>query len=197
MITQLEILNHVLGVVGETPVTSADSNHPTALSATVTINRVDKEVQSFGWWFNTEYALTLLPDAQGEIVLPQNTLEVDPVATRSALVRRGSKLYDPVNHTFNIGVSVAVNIVLRLPIEDLPVTAASYIQHRCAYDYYVSDDGDETKSNRLEKEMDKAWARFQKEMLKVTNVNALDREAVALLQSRLQRGGYRTGILPV
>lgn len=198
MTTKLDILNHMLNVIGETPVTSADSNHPSALSATITLNRVDKEVQSRGWWFNTEYALTLLPNGSGEIVLPQNTLSVDPTSITSKLVRRGSRLYDPVTHSYNIGVSVAVDCILQLPIEDLPETAATYILHRSAYDFYVNDDGDETKSNRLEKEMSKAWAALQKEYLQVSNVDALDRQAVVELQYRLQRplGSYH-GKLPV
>lgn len=191
MTTKLEILNHMLNVVSEAPVSSADSSHPTAISALVVLNRVNKEVQSRGWWFNTEYGLNLLPDSNGHIVVPSDTLSIDPVDTSSRLVKRSGKLYDPINHTLVIDQAVPVNVVLQLPIEDLPESAALFIQHRAAYDFYVNDDGDETKSNRLEKTKDDAWAALQQEQLQSADVNSNNRPTSALLKSGIRQWGSR------
>ena len=189
--TTLEVLNHMLNVIGETPVTSAQSNHPSDLSAMVQLNRVNKEFQSRGWWFNTEYGLKLIPNESGEIIIPSGTLYVDPVDSQSKLTRRGGKLYDPVQHTFLINRPVFVTVILKLDVEDLPETAALYLMHKAAYDFYVNDDGDETKSNRLEKQVDKAWANLQSEELRVSNVNAMDRPTTAHLRLRTRQYGLQ------
>lgn len=192
MTTKLEMLNHMLNVIGEAPVSSVTSQHPTAISALVVLNGTSKEVQARGWWFNTEYGLTLLPNnVTGQIIIPSGTLYIDPTDVWSHLVRRGGKLYDPVNHTYNIGESVIVNAVLQIDEADLPETCALYIKHRAAYEFYVNDDGDETKSNRLMELRDKAWAELQQENLKAADVNSNNRPITALLRSRIRQYGYR------
>jgi len=197
MTTTLEVLNHMLNVIGESPVTDASSDHPSVLSAKVELNRVLKELQVRGWWFNTEYNLKLSPNESGQIIVPTGTLYIDPVDASSKLVRRGTKLYDPQNHTFVISTAVYVNLLLQLTIEDLPESAAMYVMHKSAYDFYVNDDGDEQKSNRLDKEVTRSWAVLQKEELKVTNLNAKNRPHVAQLTYRMkQHGGNYNPIYP-
>lgn len=189
MTTRLDVLNHLLGVIGETPVSSDQSNHPSVLSAMVQINRVSKELQSRGWWFNTEYDLVLQPNEAGHIIIPAGTLFVAPIAPFSRLTRRGGKLYDPERHTFVIGQAVTVNVVVQLDIEDLPETAALYVQHKAAYDFYVNDDGDETKSNRLEKQANTAWGFLRADELKALRTNANYRPASAFLRYRMKQQG--------
>lgn len=189
MTTTLDVLNHMLNVIGESPVSNPTSDHPSVLSAMVQLNRVRREMQTRGWWFNTEYALKLTPNELGQIIIPSDTLFIDPVDPFSHLVRRGGKLYDPVNHTFVINQPIYVNAVLLLEVEDLPESAAMYLMHKAAYDFYVNDDGDETKSNRLEKQVDRAWAVLQQEELRVSNLNAKNRPQVAELRYRMRQHG--------
>jgi hypothetical protein len=189
MTTTLDVLNHMLNVIGESPVSTVSSDHPSVLAAMVELNRVKREMQTRGWWFNTEYNLKLIPNELGQILIPTDTLYIDPVDAYSHLVRRGGKLYDPVKHTFIIDTSVIVNAVLLLPVEDLPESAAMYVMHKSAYDFYVNDDGDETKSNRLEKQVDRAWAVLQSEELRVSNLNAKNRPQVAQLRYRMRQSG--------
>jgi len=189
MTTSLEVLNHVLNVVGESPVSDYNSTHPTATSVRTQIVRVNKELQKRGWYFNTEYDLTLTPNELGQILVPSTTLFIDPIDPYSSLVRRGSKLYDPVEHTFIIDASVSVNCVLLLSIEDLVESAAMYVMHKTALDYYVNDDGDNTKAIELEKRVATAWAALQSEELKAANVSAMNRPAVQALRYRMQQYG--------
>lgn len=189
MTNTLDVLNHMLNVIGESPVSTVSSDHPSVLAAMVELNRVKREMQTRGWWFNTEYNLKLSPNELGQILVPSDTLYIDPVDAKSRLVKRGGKLYDPVQHTFVLGQPIFVNVVLLLPVEDLPESAAMYVMHKSAYDFYVNDDGDETKSNRLEKQVDRAWARLQQEELRVLNLNALNRPQVAHLRHRMRQAG--------
>lgn len=189
MTNTLDVLNHMLNVIGESPVSTVSSDHPSVLAAMVELNRVKREMQTRGWWFNTEYNLKLTPNELGQILVPSDTLYIDPVNAQSRLVKRGGKLYDPVQHTFVIDQPIHVNVVLLLPVEDLPESAAMYVMHKSAYDFYVNDDGDETKSNRLEAQVDRAWARLQQEELRVLNLNAMNRPQVAHLRHRMRQAG--------
>lgn len=185
MTTYLEILNHCMKTVGERPVSSPTSNHPTAIQARIEIDRLVKEVQTRGWWFNKEYDVPLSPDNNDHIIIPQGTLKITPLAPNRHLVKRAGKLYDPINHTYTIEDEVRANIILELEVSDLPETAAFHIMHKAAYDFYVSDDGDEAKATRLERTMALSWQALQAEQLKESRVNSNNRPVTAYLRSRI------------
>jgi hypothetical protein len=192
MTTQLEVLNHVIGVVGETPVSSVSSTHPTAQSALLTIQRVSKEFQLRGWWFNREECLVLSPTITGEIVVPSTTLKVDPTDSRSKLVWRGTRLYDSLNHTYNIGEAVTVNLNLLLPTNELPEVAAMYLMHKAAYEFYVADDGDADKAKALLFAEQRAEAALKAQQLQMSNVNAMNRPVTAYLKAGIGQFGGGT-----
>ena len=186
MTTRLEIINAMLASVGEQPVSSADSQHPSVISANEILNKIDRRVQQKGWWFNTEKALLLSKNLAGEIILPSNTLSVDPCDTASNLVQRGTKLYDRVNHTFSIGEDVYVDIIVQLPIDELTTHAADYIGAYAVYDFYVNDDGDDSKANKYDRERFDTLAALKAEHLRNSDLNAINRPAVAALVSRVR-----------
>lgn len=193
MTTKLEVINHVLNTVGEDPVSSPTSNHPSAAAARVTIDRLSKELQIRGWWYNKEYDLTLLPDGDGNIILPSNTLRAIITDPTSRLIWRGSKLYDPVNHTFNIGTSVVIDVVVQLDMEDMPESAATYLKHKAAHEFYVNDDGDRDKATELEKRVMFAWAEFYAEHLRMLKLGIGTNPSVAeMRRGTMQRGGGST-----
>lgn len=189
MTTQLEVLNHVIGVVGESPVSNVNSQHPTAQSALLTITRVSKQFQLRGWWFNREESLILTPNVGGEVIVPSTTLKVDPIDTSSKLVWRGNRLYDSRNHTYIIDESVTVNLNLLLPTNELPEVAAMYLMHKSAYDFYVAEDGDADKAKALLYESDKAYAEVRSHQLQMSNVNAKNRPVTAYLRSGIHQNG--------
>lgn len=170
MTTRLEIINAMLGVNGESPVSDADSNDPAAIQASNALTRIDRKVQSRGWYFNKEDIL-LSPNLAGEVVLPQNTLTADPVDSNSQYVKRGTKLYDRVNNTRVIGKTVNCTVILQLDIDELPETAAAYIMDKAVKEYYEDDDGDEAKARRLETRESESYAFLQREQLANEDVN--------------------------
>lgn len=193
MTTKLEVMNHMLSVVGEAPVTSASSNHPSALAASVELDKIAKEFQTRGWWFNREFAFPLTPEfSTGFVILPSNTLNVTPCNRTSALVQRGTKLYDPINHTFNIADTVYADIIVQLDIEDLPEAAAAYLKAKCALDFYVNDNGDQEKIKDLAFEVGRTWAEIQSAELKNAKINSSNRPITAYLRYRMHQQGART-----
>jgi len=127
--SKLDAVNTMLSAIGEAPVSSLSSGLVEAEIAESILNTIDREVQSMGWHFNTELNKSFAKTVEGEIILPTNILRADATLKANApnLVQRGLKMYDRVNHTFVIGVTVALDIVIQLIFDDLPEVAKRYI----------------------------------------------------------------------
>lgn len=174
MTTELEIINAMLAANGEAPVTAEDSTDPAAIQARNALARVSRTVQARGWWFNKEPEITLSHSpSTGEVILASNTLSVDPVDQSLELVQRGTRLYDRKNNTYNIGTSVVCNLVLQLPIDQLPENAAAYIMAKAVKTHYRDDDGDKDKIMSLTNDENEAFAYLQRENLAATGSNNL------------------------
>ncbi len=193
MTKTLDIINACLQAIGEDPVTDSTSSHPSAITARAHIARESRRIQARGWWFNHETKIKLLPNENGEIVIPSNTLKVDPSNPNIPYVQRGSRLYDPVQHTFNINAPVVCNLVLELDIEDLPETAFAYILAYSVRKFYVGDNGDPQKARDLKMDENEAWVYMKQEDLAASDVNSDTREVHQLLYARLQEPGSVNG----
>ncbi len=186
MTTRLDVLNSCLGSIGENPTTNADSNHPSVIAARTVLDRVTKALQMRGWWFNKEYNLTLSPNGDGEVVLPSNTLKCDPVRESVNYIKRGNKLYDPVNHTFVLSTAVEVNITVQLNIEDCPESMGDWIMKQTTYEFYRNDDGDSDKTQDLKTEARLAEVEVKKENLAASDVNSQNRPVSLLMMQRIK-----------
>jgi len=127
--TKLDAVNTMLSAIGEAPVNSLSSGLIEAEIAETILDTVDKEVQSMGWHFNTELNKSFAKDTNGEIILGSDVLRADATlkAQSPDLVQRGLKMYDRTNHTFNIGASTQLDVVVQLTFEDVPEVAKRYI----------------------------------------------------------------------
>ncbi len=130
--TQLDAINTMLSAIGEAPVNSLSSGLVEAEIAETILNTVNREVQSMGWHFNKEFNKSYAQDTSGEIILGSDILRADSTleANGKDLVQRGSKMYDRKNHTFNIGASVNLDVVVELDFDDLPEVAKRFITLR-------------------------------------------------------------------
>jgi len=195
--TKLEIVNHMLTTVGVRKTASLVSTHPAVQQAISILESVDVDFQGRGWWFNREYALTLSEDGDGHVAVPADTLSFSIVAStlqangpiaKARYVKRGTEIYDAVDHTFVIGSSLEADIVLQIEIPDMPSQAASYLKHLAAEAMYVDDDGDPLKMQRLKDRVTIAWQQLRAEELRVLATNALDSPIAQQLRYRIQTG---------
>lgn len=132
--TKLEAINIMLSSIGESPVNSLTSGLVDAEMAEQILDASSRDTQSMGWHFNTEIGYRIAPLATGEILLPANCMKVDNVAgeTEFDLVQRGKKLYDRRNHTYKIGKTVTVDMVIMLAFEEMPEAARRYVTLKSA-----------------------------------------------------------------
>lgn len=131
--TKLEAVNTLLDAIGETPVSSLNNTGLVdAVKAEKELMRTSRQVQLMGWNFNTFQNFAIPPDVDGNIILPSNTLKVDPVYDTQDYVQVGLKLFDNKTHSFNIGKTVKVDLIVLRDFEELPEAARNYITIRAA-----------------------------------------------------------------
>ena len=140
-----DAVNIMLASIGEQPVNSLNSGLVDAEMAETILDAQTREVQGVGWHFNTDFNKKFVPDSvSGEIKLPLDTLNVDAVGQSkyTRLVQRGDRLYDPINHTYDIGSKyseIYLDIVIELDFnknneskDSLPNYARRYITVKAA-----------------------------------------------------------------
>lgn len=175
--TELEAVNVMLSNIGESPVNTLDDSDVVDAGIAKTILRsVSREVQSRGWWFNTEIERVFTPTNDNRIQLPQNALRVDTAGTDRTsknFVQRGRFLYDVTNHTYDITEDAILNIVVGLNFEELPESARRYINLRAARIFQERMLGTPTISAFNDEDEAMALSMLRSEDLEAADMNML------------------------
>ncbi len=137
--TQLQAVNSMLSTIGEAPVNSLSSGLVDAETAETVLNEVSRDVQSFGWNFNTELDVIRGKNGDGEVQLTDNTLRADLASSvnkyrsnKNEYVQRGLYMYDKVQHTDIINKDLKLDIVYMLDFTLIPEVARRYITIKAA-----------------------------------------------------------------
>lgn len=184
-LTELDAVNILLMTIGERPVTTLETDGLTEVSiARHTLHQISRQVQAEGLRCNSEKAMPLVPDLDGIVRLPDNTLKAVPSDPYQDLVVRGGRLYDRANHTFHIGRTVKVDIVLFLPFEDLPQVVRDYITIRASRVFQAKILGSDVLYQYTVDDEQQAYLAMIREEIDSGNFNMLDAPDVRL---RLRR----------
>lgn len=165
--SELEAINTMLDAAGESPVSTLEtSGLADVAEAKAVLDETSRLIQEKGWSFNKEVDWTLVPDVDGLINLPTNTLKFDVDETSSAsnqadTVQRGLKLYDRKNHTYNFTEKIKGTIVILLPWDELPQAARHYFMVRSARIYQTRALGAESQYKFSESEEFAALTAFK------------------------------------
>lgn len=128
--TKLEAINSMLSAIGEAPINKLDENTVDSTIATSTLEEVNRNVQSFGWHFNSEKDYPLEKADDGTIPISSDILRVD-VDERTYsdidVVQRNGKLYDKKNHTYTFKIDLKADIIRLLEWDDLPQPFRAYV----------------------------------------------------------------------
>ena len=137
--TQLQAVNSMLSTIGEAPVNSLSSGLVDAETAETVLNEVSRDVQSFGWNFNSEPDVVVGKDLNGMVKLADNALRADLAhsvnkyrSNKNEYVQRGAYMYDKVQHTFIINKDLKLDIVYMLDFTLIPEVARRYITIKAA-----------------------------------------------------------------
>ena len=188
-----QALNAMLGGIGVRPVTNYDDPHLDAIEARATLERVNIDIQSKGWWFNDEDNWMLTPGEFGKIAVPNGALSIVSwgVNGRAELSIRGRYIYDAYTHGHNLNHlvdakgKIHLRMIMGLDFDDLPVVAANAIMYRARRQFGLDSEGDTTKYAANTKDEDTALAILESTNLKALKLNAMQNPVAAAFRARV------------
>ena len=177
--TELSAVNSILGSIGQSPVTSITGNalqNPEISFVVNLLGEVNKDVQSTGWTFNSEYRVEKSPDSNGNYVVPTNSILFDisdgQIDRGTNVVKRNGKLFDVIHQTDIFTQKFYFDIVSLLSFTDVPPAIQRYIIARAsvrAATQLVSNtelvrllkvEEEQAKANALEFETEQGYHNF-------------------------------------
>ncbi len=151
-----QVVNRCLATIGELPLNTLTDPHPYKGAALDQLDIQDKLLQSTGAWYNKE-CLTIAPSAaDGLLYVPGDTIDVRPMHRYRRITQRGRYLYDNDKGQPCMDETISVQLIRRIPFEDLPIAASTYIGLRAVLAFQREYDGDSTKTRQLESEVELA-----------------------------------------
>ena len=126
--SELEALNLLLRAIGSSPVNSLETPHPDAANGLTTLERLRRQLQKRGWWFNIDFDVILTPDVNGEILLP--TTYDTMVLEDMSLIKRGNKIYNRAKQTYLHTDPVRVIYIIQLlSWDEMPGSMQEYVTY--------------------------------------------------------------------
>ena len=121
----------MLSALGEAPVSSLDD--PSLVDAALAqsiLKETSIEIQTRGLHCNTEINYPLVPNVDGEVLVPSNCARIDTTDVSSDIdvVQRGDKLYDRNERSYtSFTGNLIVDMVLLFDFSELPQHVKRYI----------------------------------------------------------------------
>lgn len=168
----LTCVNNILPYLGEAPVTTIDKKHPTVSIILGAIEQAKKSLLIQGWWFNTR-RIKLYPSSEGDMPSPTNALFLDGVDSSKRIEMRGRRIYDLTEGTYKFSKPIEVNLIEDLDFEELPYSAALWIQYRACAQAYTKDFGLEDILREISTRENEAFIILQSEHLRKMRYSTL------------------------
>lgn len=174
-LTELDVVNDMIGTMGESPLNALDEDHPLVASAIRVLRTANAREQGKGWWFNTDH-ITLAQDADGNVYVPADALSADPLSPFDHLVQRGRRFFNPYSNSngFNIGRDVPAKIIRLIPFADLPAQAQTFVACSAVLDFQKAYDADDAKTRILMNDRSEAFVVLNAENIRNQNTNLLN-----------------------
>jgi len=196
ILTELDVVNEMLGALGEIGLNSLVNAPPLATKGLAILRRINAREQAKGWWFNRE-VMTIAPDANGYITVPDDVLEADPTDTSLPYIKRGKYMYDPSKNAADdpkvFSADMQLHVVRLVSFDDLPMVAQDYVSLSAQKDFVTDMDGDQIKMAALQQDRREAWAVLNAEHTRQVDANLFRTPSVAATLGHL-KGPSRTNI---
>lgn len=192
LLTELDAINLMLSVIGETPVASVDLTLPDVAVAKKIFDAANRDVQTIGLNSNSDDRVHFAT-TNGELIIPiypYPVLRIDASAPNRNVVRRGLKLWDKDNMTYQFPAVLCVDIVWFLPFADLPVATRVYITMKASKQFQSRVIGSEILGPYTKDDEYVAYNLFQDEELNTGDYTMLNSPGLCNLRNRVYSGWY-------
>ena len=188
LMSELEAVNKILAVAGDSPVQTLDDDYIQADLALAVLTRASRRVQSAGWWFNEEESYPLIPDIGGLITLGTNVISVVALNDAGTVVQRGNRLYDRQERTYVFTQQVLVDTILMLDWTELPQSAREHIVDVACTQYNNDFFGSNDIKQNLAKNEQMTYLILKQEDTDSRDVNMLSNSRSSSIAFRNRRG---------
>jgi hypothetical protein len=133
--TKIQAINTMLSTVGEPPINSLAAQRADALIAQNILDEISREVLTYGWQFNTDEKVSLVPDSNtGFIYVPDTVVRVDMPREEYEydIVVRGNRLYNRKTNSYVFSGPISVTQIYLMDFDQMPESAKRYITIRSA-----------------------------------------------------------------
>ena len=133
--TKLQAINTMLSTIGEPPINSLTAQRADSVIALNILDETSREVLSYGWHFNTEEDVQMVPDTSDDSIYIADTIvKVDVTADNYNydIVIRGNRLYNRKTNSFVFLEPIKVIQVKLMDFDEMPEAAKRYITIRAA-----------------------------------------------------------------
>lgn len=176
-LTQLDVVNECIGVLGEAPLTSIDYAHPFVARALAKLQLAEMEAQAKWWWWNTRI-VTLEPDETGLVTLPDHACEFftsdfeEPVGLLEGILTNlhsGEVITRPIKGT----------LIFTFPLEHaaVPHLGQLYIRALAVHYFQAEYDADSPKRSLIEGQVTRGFAQLNAQHIRLTRSNILERSS--------------------
>lgn len=193
--TKLDALNMLLLSSGQLPVQEYNSNHPDAISARTYIERWSQQSQQRGWYFNTYFALDLVPDSNKVVTLPSGTVRVDVTSHTDQGAVRNGKLWNSMANSFEWPEPMKGNVFVTLDFDECPISMQTLITYQALAEWQAFHEGDQLKIQAAQQTAAGARITLNREQVRFENNNSMNRPAAQQFLMRQMRQG--TGFNPI
>ncbi len=174
-----------------TDLDNPDADEDIAIS---TVNETIVDVLSYGWWFNTELNWKLTPDAQGFINIPDTIIDLRTFrCSRDVdLIKRGGRLYDKTNHTFDMTDNVQndgtidLDLLMVLDIRDCPIVAQQFMRESSVNKFMIDMEADALKIQASDRRLEKFLFLLEKQHYRNSKFNVYQHQGVQNVLSGMQ-----------
>ena len=174
---ELEAMNMLLRAIGSMPVNSLETSHPDAINAKATLDRMRKQAQQRGWWFNIDYDVMFTRDSAGEIRVSSNIKKAK--FQDGSIVIRGGKLYNKEQQSYVFTTNpTAIRIQYELPWEDMPQSLQTYAAYIAADAFIMDETEDQGKAQGFLQKAGLAMVEVKREDLEQGNYNVFNKTRV-------------------
>ena len=163
-LSELEAVNIMLSTISVAPVsTLAVSGDLNVSVAKQMLYDTAREVESYGYYFNTDAKYPLARNVDDEIEMPKNTLfvSVDRDFWRYDATLRGLKLYNRSKQTYKFDKNLTGSVTFFLEWDELPQPAKQYIAIKAARKFQLRMLPDEYTSKYSQQEELEAKAQLE------------------------------------
>lgn len=173
---ELDAINDILSAIGEPPVSSLDAEaNADVANARRILSNQNRRLQSQGWKFNIEEAVSLSPDVFSGLInwLP-TYLSVMASSGATTYIKRGEYVYDVGTQSDIFTSAITVNLTRLRDYNEMPWCYRDLIVARSARQFNMRFFGDGDIDSKLAQEEQDAYQRVNEYEMDFGQYNMLD-----------------------